>query len=154
MSDHPSLLSSTKALSLRIKQPLSPLNLFFLLQELCLLSFGLFPVFVSNLSKDPSMCFGPLIFVFLELLLMFFNPLLDNLFPLLNQRLLKPLFEFHVTYLLLLLPLEPFFLGLLNRDQLLVLDMLFLSMLPFEHGMGALLHGHCGFFLFDQQGFE
>lgn len=104
MPDHSSpLLSSAKAFGLRIEQSLPPLNLFLLFEQLGFFSLGLFPIFVSDLSEYSPVGLGPLIFVLLELLLMLFNPFLDEFFSLFDQGLLKPFFELHVADFLLLL---------------------------------------------------
>ena len=139
---------------LRVKEALPSLNLLPLLSELFFLPFGLLPVLVGDLGKDLSMLLSAL-FLFVRNLLIVFVYLLSHLvFPLFDQGCFEPVFEFKEADILLLLFLKPLFFISLQFYQLFVLDVHFLTAVPFKHLMGPSLHSNGLLFLFLDKRFQ
>jgi hypothetical protein len=72
---------------------------------------------------------------------------LELVCPLLDERVLQPLFELHVTHFCLLCLFELFLLRLLDFHQFLVVSSHDLLVLPLKHCMRSLLHSKRLFFL-------
>ena len=131
----------------RIKHSLSPQNLFLFLLKLFFFPLCLFPIFISNLGKYPSMSLLSYFILIFLLFDLFFNLFLYYIFTLLNEWPLKPLFKFDITYILFLSLFKSFLLVLLPVNQGSVFDMNSFLTFPFKLFLRSLLHSDGFFFL-------
>ena len=152
-AEGPAGLGST-AIGSRIEQPLPPLNQFSFLPQLVLLLLRLPPVFVGDSRHDPTIGFSPGLLLFLCLLLLPDQLLLDLLLSLSDEGPLQPLLKFHVADLLPVLLFEAFTLILLQFEELVVLQVHSLAAFPLGHLMSSLLHPNRFLLLLLYQSFE
>lgn len=139
---------------LRVKEALPSLNLLPLLPELFLLTFGLLPVLVGDLRKDLSVLLSALFLLVRDLPIVFLYLLAHLVFPLFDEGCFEPFFEFKEADILFLLFLKPLFFSFLQVYQLFVLDVHFLTAVPFKHLMRPLLHSYGLLFLFLDKSFQ
>ena len=86
-----------------IEHALPPQDLLLLLLEHLLFHFGLPPVLVGDLGEDTSMLLCPTLFLILQPLVLFRNFTLNDFFSLFYERPFKPILEFQVADILVLL---------------------------------------------------
>ena len=100
------------------------------------------------------MSFGPFLFLFFQSFILLFYLLVHQFDALLDQRLLEPLFEFHVADFLVLLLLESVSLVALQLHQVAVVDVHSFLVVPFKHLVASVLHSEGFFFLLLDEGLE